>query len=254
MNRLRAVVFDVDGTLVDSERDGHRVAFNAAFEEFGLPDHWDVETYGRLIRIAGGAQRLTAWFEANGRTHEESVALARRVHRRKTEIMRELVQTPISVELPAPGEACSTELRSEHGQIGPRPGVIALLDRLTAAGVPMHVATTGTRAWVAPLLDRVFGDRFDIVITGSEVTDLKPDPTVYREVIRRIGDSDGVVVVEDSGNGVRAAVGAGLPVLVTANPYTRDDDFTGATLVTDGFDDPRLVEWFDHRLGNRLGR
>lgn len=224
---LSAVIFDVDGTLVDSERDGHRVAFNVAFEEFGLPDRWDVETYGRLIRTAGGRQRLAAWFRSRGRTHTEAVELANRLHRRKTEIMRELVQ---------------------DGLIGPRPGVIALLDRLAVARVPVHVATTGTRTWVEPLLSGVFGDRFDIVVTGSEVTELKPDPAVYLEVIRRIGSADGVLAVEDSANGVSAASSAGLPVVATANPYTREDDFTGATLITDRFDDPRLAEWFTTRL------
>jgi phosphoglycolate phosphatase-like HAD superfamily hydrolase len=91
MTPLEAVIFDVDGTLVDSERDGHRVAFNVAFEEAGLSDRWDVATYGRLLRIAGGARRLAFWFERSGRSPLDAVALAARLHQRKTEIMRGLV-------------------------------------------------------------------------------------------------------------------------------------------------------------------
>lgn len=226
-NPFSAVIFDVDGTLVDSERDGHRVAFNIAFGEFGLQDRWDVETYGRLIRTAGGQQRLAAWFRSQGYLQADIVELATRLHRRKTEIMRELV---------------------DEGLIGPRPGVVAILDRLAAARVPVHIATTGNRAWVDPLLSRVFGNRFDVVVTGSEIGKLKPDPAVYLEVMRRIGGSAGVVAVEDSANGVRSATGAGLPVVVTANPYTQDDDFTGAALITGGCDDPRLIDWFSARL------
>ncbi|MFI6830163.1 HAD family hydrolase [Kribbella sp. NPDC050241] len=224
MNRLAAVVFDVDGTLVDSERDGHRVAFNAAFEEAGLPDHWDIATYGRLLRITGGARRLAVWFEQAGRSSEDARRLAERLHARKTAIMRDLI---------------------EDGKVQARPGVHRLLDDLEAGGVPVHVATTGTRAWVEPLLDRVFGPRFQIVVTGTEIPDLKPSPAAYDEVLRLAGcPVERTVAVEDSQNGVRAAVAAGLRVVAAHNEYTRDDDLSGADLVADGFEDPDLVAWF----------
>lgn len=233
MRTLEAVIFDVDGTLVDSERDGHRVAFNAAFEEAGLPDRWDIETYGRLLRITGGARRLTAWFEENGHGPDDAGRLGARLHERKTAIMRELVA---------------------DGRIEARPGVMALLDELAAAGVAVHVATTGTRAWVEPLLDRVFGDRFATLTTGTEVPVLKPSPEVYHVVLRRTGSAaQDVVAVEDSANGVRAAVAAGLPVVAVTNDYTRNDDMSAATLLVEGFEDPALVAWFRQRLPQAAG-
>ncbi len=224
-------MFDVDGTLVDSERDGHRVAFNLAFEEAGLPDRWDVGTYGALLRVTGGGRRLTHWFEGRGRTLEQARELAIPLHRRKTEIMRGLV---------------------ESGRICARPGVHRLLDELDEAGVAMHVATTGTRVWVEPLLDRVFGPRFRTVVTGTEVTDLKPSPAVYLRVLELSGcAAERTVAVEDSANGVRAAVGAGLRCVAAYNDYTRADDLAGATLVTGGMDTPELVAWFRDRLPGR---
>lgn len=232
MGRLEAVIFDVDGTLVDSERDGHRVAFNAAFEEAGLPDRWDVPTYGRLLRITGGDKRLAFWFEETGASPDEARELGARLHRRKTEIMRQLV---------------------EDGRVQTRPGVEPLLDELHAGGVPVHVATTGTRAWVEPLLDRVFGPRFQTVVTGTEVTDLKPSPAAYLRVLELTGcPPERTVAVEDSANGVRAAVGAGLRCVAARNPYTRDHDLSGATLVADDFTDPALVAWFRNRLPHRV--
>lgn len=228
MTGLEAVVFDVDGTLVDSERDGHRVAFNAAFEESGLPDRWDVETYGGLLQVAGGAQRLAHWFERTGHSSEEALTLAADLHPRKTRIMRNLIA---------------------EGRIAARPGAVRLIGELAAAGVPMHVATTGTRAWVEPLLAQVFGDCFDVVVTGTDVPDLKPSPAAYQEVLRRTGcPPERIVAVEDSENGVRAAVAAGLPCVAAHNPYTRGGDLSAATLVTEGLDDPAFVAWFHQRI------
>ena len=224
-------MFDVDGTLVDSECDGHRVAFNTAFEEAGLPDRWDVVTYGSLLRVTGGGRRLTQWFEDQGRTPEQARELATALHRRKTEIMRGLV---------------------EDGRICARPGVLRLLDELDQAGVAMHVATTGTRAWVEPLLEQVFGPRFQTVVTGTEVTELKPSPAVYLEVLKLTGcAAERTVAIEDSANGVRAALGAGLRCVAAYNDYTRTDDLIGATLVTSGLDAPELVAWFRERMPER---
>lgn len=231
MSALSAVVFDVDGTLVDSERDGHRVAFNAAFEEAGLPDRWDVDTYGELLRVAGGVQRLTHWFEQHGRSASQARSLAKQLHPRKNHFMRQLIG---------------------DGAIGPRPGVMSLLDELEAAGVHLHVATTGSRTWVELLLDRVFGDRFRAVLTGTEIPDLKPSPAVYLAVLRVTGCApEDTVAVEDSANGVDAAVAAGLRCIAVHNPYTRDQDLSGAALATDGFTDPALATWFRNRLDGR---
>lgn len=217
-----AAVFDVDGTLVDSERHGHRVAFNDAFSAFELPYVWDEVTYGRLLAITGGQQRLSAYLTERGHAAEEADRLATELHRYKTERFRELC---------------------EHGRIPARAGVVELLDDLAAARVPIGVATTGTRGWVAPLLDQAFGlERFTLVLTGSEVPRRKPASDVYDAACDQLNRAPSeVVAVEDSANGLIAAHAAGLPCLVAVNDYTRHENLADAELVTDGFCDATVL-------------
>lgn len=214
-----AVVFDVDGTLVDSERHGHRVAFNDAFSALDLPYRWGEEEYGRLLEVAGGRQRLRAFLLDRGHPAGEADDLAARLHALKTDLFLE---------------------RCKAGQVPARPGAARLLDELAGAGVTLTVATTGSGTWVQPLLERLFGlERFRCVLTASEVPRRKPDPDVYRETLRRLDLPPGeVVVVEDSDNGLAAARAAGLACLVVVNDYTRAQSFPGAALIVDGFGDP----------------
>ncbi len=231
-HRLQAVVLDVDGTLVDSERDGHRVAFNRAFEEAGLEDRWDVELYGELLAVTGGERRLNAYFEQRGMAEDERKELAARLHARKTEIFTEMAR---------------------EGDIKPRPGVEELLDELQEAQVRLSVATTGTRTWVAPLLDRLFGlERFETIVTSEEAPERKPDPSAHQLALENLGlPASAAPAVEDSLNGLQAARSAGLPCVVVVNDYTREQDFDGADLVLDGFgrpDDPAVVLADPHHL------
>lgn len=216
---LPAVILDVDGTLVDSERDGHRIAFNRAFEEAGLPDRWGVELYGELLDVTGGERRINAYLEGQEMPAEERLGLASRLHARKTEIFTDMAR---------------------QGEIAPRPGVPELLDELESAGMRLAVATTGTITWVHPLLDRLFGlDRFEVVVTSDEAPERKPDPSAYRIALERLAVSRGAALaVEDSRNGLRAAKSAGLACVVVVNDYTRDQDFDEADLVLDGFGEP----------------
>lgn len=206
---------DVDGTLVDSEREGHRVAFNRAFATLGLPYSWSPEVYGCLLDTTGGRRRMAGFLREQGLEEADAEPLAGKAHRLKTRFFEELVL---------------------DGAVPLRAGVAELVQDLRDTGVPIHVATTGTRAWVEPLLARHF-DRstFGLVVTGSEVPTLKPAPDAYVAVLRRAGISPaGVVAVEDSRNGLRSAHAAGLRCIVAPNEYTHGDVST-AELVVSGF-------------------
>ncbi len=211
-----AVVFDVDGTLADTERDGHRPAFNEAFAAAGLPYRWDEDTYGALLAITGGKRRIEHYLRDQGVPDQQAAELAATLHASKTELFIDRVRA---------------------GSVPARPGLAELLDELRAAGVRLAVATTGSVGWVGELLDGLFGpDAFELVLTGGDVTALKPDPAVYQQALVRLQlPAQRVVAAEDSANGVGAAVDAGLRCAVVTNDYTRDQDFSGAAVVCDGF-------------------
>lgn len=213
------MIFDVDGTLVDSERDGHRVAFNLAFEEFGLPYCWSVEEYGDLLRTTGGQRRIDRYLAGQGVPKDERAKLAPDLHRRKTAVMSGLVH---------------------EGRVDVRPGARRLLDELASAGVTLAVATTGSRGWVEALLERLLpGVTFDVVVCGDEVEARKPDPEAFTTALGKLGTTAATTaVVEDSYEGLAAATSAGLRSAVVVNGYTKDHDLATAALVLDGFGEP----------------
>ncbi|HEX2048788.1 MAG TPA: HAD-IA family hydrolase [Acidimicrobiales bacterium] len=232
--QLRAVVFDVDGTLVDSERHGHRVAFNRAFEEFGLPHRWDEDLYGELLHTTGGQRRIDGYLATQGVPEAERAELAPALHRRKTEILEQMV---------------------DDGAIELRPGAASLLEELAGEGVALAVGTTGSRRWVERLLKRLLPSvGWDVIVAGDDVTNRKPDPEVFTTALKKLGldRPEEVVVIEDSGEGVAAARAAGTPCVVVVNGYTADHDLDGADLVLDGFgepDAPATVLADPHALG-----
>jgi len=238
---LRAVVFDVDGTLVDSEQGGHRIAFNEAFAAFGLPDRWDRATYRSLLRTTGGERRLRAWFadprSPSGHLHPETAAtLASELHRYKT---------------------ARFVAMAASGRIELRPGVPALLEHLDAAGVCLAVATTGHPGWVRPLLDAHFGPgRFACVVTAEDVTCSKPAPDAYLVALERLGiAAESAVAVEDSAPGLASARRAGLATAVVANQETDLAALDGAPLVVSAYggDGPAMRVLVD-RHGVATGR
>ncbi len=226
---MTALVFDCDGVLADTERFGHLPAFNSTFEEFGIPVRWSVADYGRMLRIGGGKERLAvllddpAVSEAAGSpgTDEERAAVVARWHRYKTEAFTTLVAA---------------------GRIPPRPGVARVIADALAAGWTVAVASTSAEASVRAVLARAVGTETAAripVFAGDVVPRKKPDPAIYDLTATELGlDRSGTIVVEDSRNGLQAAVGAGLPAIITVNGYTRDEDFSAADLVVSELGDP----------------
>jgi len=226
---MSTLIFDCDGVLADTERYGHLPSFNRTFEEFGLPFRWTEEEYGRKLAIGGGKERMASMLTpdviAAAGLPEDPEALAAEVakwHKRKTALYTEMVAA---------------------GALPPRPGIRRLISEAQDAGWTLAVASTSAEPSVRAILEFAIGkdraDRFDLLLAGDVVPRKKPDPAIYRLAIERLAVPPAdVLVVEDSRNGLLAAVGAGLRCLMTVNGYTEEEDSSEATLVVSSLGDP----------------
>ncbi len=215
---LRAVFFDQDGVIIDTERDGHRVAFNRTFDHFGLEVHWDEAAYHQLLQVGGGKERMRHHLDTRGfgrpLSEAEADDLIPKMHAHKTQLFVQMI---------------------ESGELPLRPGVRRLMEELNAAGVPVGICTTSTqRSADAVAAVALKGIDLAFVLAGDVVPAKKPDPAIYRLAIERAGvDPRHAVVIEDSHIGVTAAKAAGLHVVATTNGYTADEDLSAADVVVD---------------------
>ncbi|ANB01057.1 HAD family hydrolase [Ectothiorhodospira sp. BSL-9] len=222
---LKALIWDVDGTLADTERDGHRVAFNEAFAEAGLDWHWSVERYAGLLAVTGGKERIRYFLKQDAPTFEapeDLDAFVAGLHARKTARFAAML---------------------EQGRIPLRPGVERLLQEARASGVRLAIATTTSPANVEGLLRANLGEAsigwFQVIGAGDVVPDKKPAPDIYHHVLEGLDLSPAAcLAIEDSGHGLAAALGAGIGTVMTVNGYTADEDFTGALAVLDHLGEP----------------
>lgn len=226
MSDLQALLFDVDGTLADTERDGHRVAFNAAFQEADLDWRWSEALYGELLSVTGGKERIRHYLDK----HRPDVAL------------------------PADGAAFIAGLhaaKTRHytallarGAIPLRPGVETLIQTARDAGLRLAIVTTTTPENVTALLSHTLGSAgiewFEVIAAGDIVPAKKPAPDIYQYAMREMNlQPNQCMAFEDSYNGVRSVIDAGIRcLLVTTNGYTAADDMSGASAVLDQLGTP----------------
>ncbi len=219
---LKALLWDVDGTLAETERDGHRVAFNLAFEAFDLPWRWDEARYEELLRVAGGRERILHDMATRSDApllHGERLQLAQALHTKKNALYAELVRS---------------------GTIQLRDGVLDLMRECTTRGVLLAITTTTSRSNLDALMRVQLGDRwaaqFAVIVCGEDVQRKKPDPEVYLRALEalEIGPLE-AVAVEDSPGGVAAARAAGIPVVVTLSACFADATIEEAIAIGPGF-------------------
>lgn len=238
---LAAILWDVDGTLAETERDGHRVAFNKSFAAHGLPWRWDERRYGELLAVTGGRERLLHDMEAQPDAPggaEARAVLAASLHRAKNGFYAGLVN---------------------GGGVALRPGVRELLDDCARAGMRMGIVTTTSRSNIDALLRTQLGPGwhawFEVVVAGEDVARKKPHPEAYCMALAQLRlHPEEALAIEDSPAGVRAASAAGVPVVMTRSHYF-DAASAGAALASGPALDS-LRGWVPHtgaRDGRRVG-
>lgn len=223
MPELKAIFFDIDGTVIHTEKDGHRVAFNRTFEEFGYNFSWGVEEYGAMLKISGGKERMRHYFREHDLfshlDEDELTGQIKILHKRKTEIFVSLI---------------------EDGKLRLRPGIRRLMEEAVKEGLMLGICTTANEKSAQAVVNKALqGIPFEFVLAGDIVKKKKPDPEIYNLALSRAGiPPESCLVVEDSHNGVRASVDAGIPVIVTSNDYTEHEDFSDAEIVVTTLGDP----------------
>ncbi len=223
MADIRAILFDQDGVIIDTERDGHRVSFNMTFKEFGYAFEWGVDEYHELLQIAGGKERMKHYLHTKGFgakvLPEEEDDLIKRLHKRKTDVMVELIQS---------------------GKLPLRPGIKRFMQEGMAANLKLAICTTSNEAAANALVNNILKDiHFDAVLAGDVVKKKKPDPEIYNLALQKLSlKPTECIVIEDSRNGVLAAKAAGMFVVATTNGYTEKEDLSQADLVVTCLGDP----------------
>ncbi len=226
---MSTLIFDCDGVLSDTEREGHLPAFNQTFREFGLPVQWSEAEYGERLRIGGGKERMASLLTDEfvtaaklPREREAQLAEVARWHKRKTEIYTQMVAA---------------------GRLPPRPGITRLIGEALEAGWTLGVASTSARPSVLAILECAAGKanaaRFSAVLAGDVVARKKPAPDIYELALGQLHAARAdTLVIEDSRNGLLAAHGAGLKTLITVNGYTAAENFDEAALVVSDLGEP----------------
>ena len=219
MSDIQALIFDVDGTLADTERDGHRVAFNQAFANAGLDWDWSVELYGKLLAVTGGKERMRFYLNTYRPDVQMNDQLIADLHQAKNQYYAQLL---------------------ERGGIPLRPGVKRLIDAARAANLRLAISTTTTPANVFALLEgNLDPDWFEVIAAGDIVPKKKPAADIYEYVLEQMKLSAvNCLAFEDSENGLISAMDAGITTIVTINDYTQNHNFDRARLVLSDLGEP----------------
>lgn len=218
---MKAVIFDVDGTLAETEGNGHRVAYNRAFAKLGYPIFWDRETYGVLLGVSGGLERIQSYVASRSDLAPMSDAELQLIHETKAQFYDELIRA---------------------GEVELRPGVLRLFDEIRGRGLVMALATTSSFEAVNSLLTAAVGpswqELFGVLGLAEQAVRKKPDPMIYEWVVKELKvPATQCIAIEDSDAGLHAALGAHVACVVTPSEYMVGQDFTGASLVADSLGD-----------------
>lgn len=234
---LRALIFDVDGTLAETEKDGHRVAFNLAFAEKGLPWYWDVDLYGKLVEVGGGKERIRYYishYQPSFTPDQPLEEFIKELHSLKSRYYRQIL---------------------ENHSLPLRIGVRRLIGEARGEGVKLAVASTASEENVTALLETLLPQEkewFEVIAAGDMVANKKPSPDIYLLALEKLHlPPQQCLAIEDTQQGLKAAVAAGLKTVITVSQYSQGEDFEEAILVLNHLGEPDLP--FQVIKGNPYG-